>query len=135
LGYILDDRGEEKRRQSISRQRRASDARAPSHHEEREVDTETATERDNDVEKAGASGSADGGETSDEENVVWWDGPDDPKNPYNWPSWKKVVNCTLISAMTFVTPLASCEITPCSHTRELQADRDLYCSRFCARRP
>lgn len=24
-------------------------------------------------------------------NVVYWDGPDDPENPMNWPQWKKNV--------------------------------------------
>lgn len=42
-------------------------------------------------------------------NVVYWDGPDDPQNPYNWPRVLKVFNCVLISALTFVTPLASCK--------------------------
>ncbi|KAL4880369.1 major facilitator superfamily domain-containing protein [Aspergillus karnatakaensis] len=37
--------------------------------------------------------------------VVWWDSPDDPENPYNWQTWKKVLNCGAISAMTFITPL------------------------------
>lgn len=50
------------------------------------------------------------GETSDDENIVWWDGDDDPQNPFNWPRWRKVTNCVLISALTFVTPLASCTL-------------------------
>lgn len=49
---------------------------------------------------------------SDEENVVWWDGDNDPENPYNWPSWQKVTNCACISALTFVTPLASSIFAP-----------------------
>lgn len=24
-------------------------------------------------------------------NAVYWDGPDDPENPMNWPQWKKNV--------------------------------------------
>lgn len=44
----------------------------------------------------------------DENGVVFWDGDDDPQNPYNWKTWVKVFNCVLISALTFVTPLASC---------------------------
>jgi hypothetical protein len=44
----------------------------------------------------------------DDENTVWWDGDDDPENPYNWPTWRKVLNCVLISSLTFITPLASC---------------------------
>ncbi|KAM3451458.1 hypothetical protein MY3296_005274 [Beauveria thailandica] len=45
-------------------------------------------------------------------NVVFWDGPDDPENPYNWKPWVKVFNCVLISALTFVTPLASSMFAP-----------------------
>jgi hypothetical protein len=48
------------------------------------------------------------GEPSEDENIVWWDSDDDPQNPFNWPTWRKLVNCVLISALTFVTPLASC---------------------------
>lgn len=45
----------------------------------------------------------------DGDNIVGWDGPDDPENPYNWPAWRKVANCGAISALTFVTPLTSCK--------------------------
>jgi hypothetical protein len=48
----------------------------------------------------------------DPDNIVGWDGPDDPENPYNWPAWRKVANCGAISALTFVTPLASCTSLP-----------------------
>lgn len=36
-------------------------------------------------------------------NVVDWDGPDDPENPLNWPSRRKVVIVTSISVITFIT--------------------------------
>jgi len=45
----------------------------------------------------------------DGDDIVGWDGPDDPQNPYNWPSWSKVAQCGVISALTFFTPLASCK--------------------------
>ncbi|KAF3352241.1 Seryl-tRNA synthetase, cytoplasmic [Verticillium dahliae VDG1] len=45
-------------------------------------------------------------------NVVFWDGDDDPENPYNWPTWRKIVNCALISLLTFITPLASSIFAP-----------------------
>ncbi|KAM3501380.1 hypothetical protein MY10362_005597 [Beauveria mimosiformis] len=48
----------------------------------------------------------------DANNVVFWDGPDDPENPYNWKPRVKVFNCVLISALTFVTPLASSMFAP-----------------------
>ncbi|KAK1245884.1 hypothetical protein MKX07_004953 [Trichoderma sp. CBMAI-0711] len=51
-------------------------------------------------------------DSSDDENLVWWDGDDDPENPYNWPSWKKVLNSALISALSFITPLASSMFAP-----------------------
>lgn len=41
-------------------------------------------------------------EVIDEEDphVVDWDGPDDPKNPQNWPSGKKLVHVLLVSGFT-----------------------------------
>lgn len=35
-------------------------------------------------------------------NIVDWDGPDDPKNPMNWPAWKVKAHIFLISAITFI---------------------------------
>ncbi|KAI1337252.1 major facilitator superfamily domain-containing protein [Xylariaceae sp. FL0016] len=49
---------------------------------------------------------------TEDANVVWWDGPNDPENPYNWPSWRKWTNCGLISTMTLLTPLASSMFAP-----------------------
>ncbi|KAH8170454.1 major facilitator superfamily protein [Sarocladium implicatum] len=51
-------------------------------------------------------------ESSDDENIVWWESEDDPQNPYNWASWRKVLNCVLVSALCFVTPLASSMFAP-----------------------
>jgi hypothetical protein len=116
-GYVLDEAGEKKRRQSFAERRHSSLARKRSH-----ADDETHHSRD--LEKGpGAGGGGgnppskedddEGGATSeDEANVVWWDGPDDPHNPYNWPAWRKVMNCALISALTFITPLASSIFAP-----------------------
>ncbi|KAH8124926.1 hypothetical protein ACSS6W_005166 [Trichoderma asperelloides] len=47
-----------------------------------------------------------------EDNIVWWDGDSDPENPYNWPRWRKVLNCVLISCLAFITPLASSMFAP-----------------------
>lgn len=44
--------------------------------------------------------------------LVDWDGPSDPQNPYNWPTWQKMTNCGLVSLLTFVTPLASSIFAP-----------------------
>lgn len=107
IGYVLDERGEEKRRKSLAEQRRNSLPRQPSHG--------TDDQAHADVEKGSASGGGDDKElvtSEDEANIVWWDGPDDPENPYNWPTWYKTVLCGLISAVTFVTPLASCKKSP-----------------------
>ena len=35
-------------------------------------------------------------------NTVDWDGPDDPKNPMNWPAWKVKTHIFLVSAITFI---------------------------------
>jgi len=32
------------------------------------------------------------------DNVVDWDGPDDPQNPRNWPAWKRMTQVVLASA-------------------------------------
>lgn len=34
-------------------------------------------------------------ETKD--NIVDWDGPDDPQNPRNWPAWKRMTQVILAS--------------------------------------
>lgn len=54
------------------------------------------------------------GETNDadDSNIVWWDGPDDPQNPMNFPSWLRNVNLGLVSGICFVTPLASSMFAP-----------------------
>ena len=36
-------------------------------------------------------------------NLVDWDGPDDPTNPMNWPTWKVKAHIFLVSAVTFIT--------------------------------
>jgi multidrug resistance protein len=72
----------------------------------------TANGQDRDVEKeadeAPATPSEDGPDDDQDPNVVWWD-DNDPDYPYNWPRGKTLVNCLLISAMCFITPLASCK--------------------------
>ncbi|KAM7221961.1 bicyclomycin resistance protein [Rhypophila decipiens] len=50
-------------------------------------------------------------EETDDANIVWWT-DDDPENPYNWPFWTKVINCALVSLLTFVSPLASSILAP-----------------------
>ena len=58
-------------------------------------------------------------------SVVWWDKDKDPEHPYNWPRWRTLSNCFLISAMTFLTALASCKAnisTLCCNSCSLRAD-------------
>jgi hypothetical protein len=45
-------------------------------------------------------------------NIVDFDGPDDMENPLNWTYWKKWGMVMLISAITFLTPLASSMFAP-----------------------
>jgi hypothetical protein len=74
------------------------------------------TVMDKDVEKAVEVGSI---STTDEPvdietdpNVVDYNGPDDPENPLNWAHRKKWGMVSLISAITFLTPLASSIFAP-----------------------
>ena len=48
----------------------------------------------------------------DDINVVWWDGPNDPHNPLNFSKTIKIVTISVISGITFVTPLASSMFAP-----------------------
>ncbi|CAK7202204.1 hypothetical protein SEUCBS139899_004926 [Sporothrix eucalyptigena] len=106
MGMVLDERGEARRRQSIaSRSSRPGTSRVKSAGADGDVEKGVAAADGED-----ASGDADDGDA--DPNVVWWDGPDDPSNPYNWPTWHKALNCVLISALTFITPLASSIFAP-----------------------
>ncbi|KAL7275857.1 hypothetical protein RUND412_001169 [Rhizina undulata] len=95
---------------------------------EKELPSSTQHGHDVDVEKAlpGSRGTSAGGTLSppledqkelgpgpeEDENIVWWDGPDDPQNPMNWPTWRKVISVGIASGITFVTPLASSMFAP-----------------------
>tara|TARA_R110002003_G_scaffold269_4_gene17976 strand:- start:2373 stop:2714 length:342 start_codon:yes stop_codon:yes gene_type:complete len=79
-----------------------------------EKDLSKALEKD--IEKGTAAGSVSSTEPEDDNdtdpNLVDFDGPDDPENPLNWKSSKKWGMVTLISAITFLTPLASSMFAP-----------------------
>ncbi|PVH87147.1 MFS general substrate transporter [Cadophora sp. DSE1049] len=45
-------------------------------------------------------------------SIVDWDGPLDPQNPLNWTTSKKVTNITILSLITFLSPLTSTMIAP-----------------------
>ncbi|KAI2469841.1 bicyclomycin resistance protein [Annulohypoxylon bovei var. microspora] len=104
-GFVLSEEEELRRQRSIADRRRNSIV-------------SRGSKANGDVEKAQAPGEAALSSSNDDDdsdtapNVVWWSGPDDPENPYNWPTWRKVLNCGLISAMTFISPLASSIFAP-----------------------
>lgn len=45
-------------------------------------------------------------------NVVDWDGPDDPANPQNWPSFRRWGTVAVVAGITFLAPLGSSYIAP-----------------------
>jgi hypothetical protein len=51
-------------------------------------------------------------EEQDDPNIVFWDGPDDPENPMNWPSSRKWAAISMVSVVTFLTPLGSSIFAP-----------------------
>jgi hypothetical protein len=38
-----------------------------------------------------------------ENNIIDWDGPEDPENPLNWPRRKRVSHVALVSIITFIS--------------------------------
>ena len=49
-------------------------------------------------------------EQETKDNIVDWDGPDDPQNPRNWPVWKRMAQVVLVSAFlltAYYVPLHS----------------------------
>lgn len=95
-GYILSQDADLKRVQSIHHQRSGSTA------------AQETTDRD--VEKAEMLDRIRTNKNNDDDpNIVWWDGENDPENPYNWTTMRKIVNCGAVSFQTFLAPLASCK--------------------------
>ncbi|KAH6873215.1 major facilitator superfamily domain-containing protein [Alternaria rosae] len=95
----------------------------PSHTSERKHSLDEKkgeyTTGERDVEKGNGSGSVSSADQPDAEeeperdpNVVDFDGPNDPENPMNWKASKKWGMVALISAITFLTPLASSQFAP-----------------------
>ncbi|KAJ5558176.1 hypothetical protein N7535_008392 [Penicillium sp. DV-2018c] len=58
------------------------------------------------------SADAEKGEKETDPNIVDWDGPDDPANPLNWSSRRKVGATCSIALITFLTPLGSSMFAP-----------------------
>ena len=83
-------------------------ASSTSDYNERKSSASSIREKDIDLEAAdrGSSSSKKEPETQQTEvdpNIVGWDGPDDPNNPYNWTGGLKWGNVAVISSITFLT--------------------------------
>ncbi|KAF2641571.1 MFS general substrate transporter [Massarina eburnea CBS 473.64] len=70
-----------------------------------------------DLEKGAISSDEDGeieeiNEEEEDPDVVFWDGPNDPENPMNWPANKRWGTVAVVSGLTFLTPLASSNFAP-----------------------
>ncbi|KAI0204356.1 cycloheximide resistance protein [Astrocystis sublimbata] len=98
-GYVLDKDGELKRLQSIEGQRRRLSSAVMNH---------TA----HDIEKGEEAGETITGGDENDPNVVGWDGENDPENPYNWTTTRKILNTGCVSFQTFLSPLASSIFAP-----------------------
>ncbi|KAK2054282.1 MFS general substrate transporter [Colletotrichum caudatum] len=49
---------------------------------------------------------------SDADNIVTWDGPDDPANPANWPMIKKYQTSLILSLFSFIAPFSATMVGP-----------------------
>ncbi len=98
-GYVLDERGERKRRESIAALHRKASRM--------NQDKSDLSATNKDVEK-----NAEGITDESDSNVIWWDGLEDPQNPLNFTPWVKVVNIAIVSAICFITPLGSSMFAP-----------------------
>lgn len=50
-----------------------------------------------DLESANEKAAISPVEQETKDNIVDWDGPDDPQNPRNWPTWKRMIQVVLSS--------------------------------------
>lgn len=65
-----------------------------------------------DMEKGVAEATSEEDKEPRDPNIVDWDGPEDPDNPYNWPAKKKWANIAILSLLTLLIPLASSMFAP-----------------------
>ena len=83
-------------------------ASSTSDYNEKKSSASSIREKDIDLEAAHRSSSSSKKEPETQQaevdpNIVGWDGPDDPKNPYNWTGGLKWGNVAVISTITFLT--------------------------------
>ncbi len=83
-------------------------ASSTSDYNEKKSSASSIREKDIDLEAAHRDSSSSKKEpetqqTEVDPNIVGWDGPDDPKNPYNWTGGLKWGNVAVISTITFLT--------------------------------
>ena len=52
-------------------------------------------------------GALDRRQTKEEDNLVGWDGPDDPQNPQNWSKRRKYMTTVFYATLTFTLTFAS----------------------------
>ncbi|KAI1419092.1 cycloheximide resistance protein [Xylaria sp. FL1777] len=97
-GYVLGEEGERKRLESIENQKRRSGI--------------VSVQHAGDLEKGFPAKRTTTNDEENDPNIVWWNGDDDPENPYNWPTSRKVLNCGCVSFQTFISPLASSIFAP-----------------------
>ncbi|KAF2024681.1 MFS general substrate transporter [Setomelanomma holmii] len=80
--------------------------------DEKELHVSLSKDIEKGVESSSISSVGPEDEIESDPNIVDFDGPDDPENPLNWSFWKKWGMVMLVSAITFLTPLASSMFAP-----------------------
>jgi hypothetical protein len=82
---------------------------------------ELATDLDSSAQEKQALSEADqhdpslgegGKRANGENNIIDWDGPEDPQNPRNWPVWKRMTQVILASAFLLTANLAATMFAP-----------------------
>ncbi|KAF7185479.1 Efflux pump radE [Pseudocercospora fuligena] len=76
-----------------------------------EVSSISEVARASDIEKQNAT-TATTSEQPPDPNIIFWDSDTDPANPQNWSTTSKWCQVAVLSALTFLTPLASSMFAP-----------------------
>jgi multidrug resistance protein len=112
VGHVLDELDDRKRRQSIAEQKLQPLNEIQNSPEQSDLEKGAYLDQKPPIAEASGHDEEATLASEDEANVVFWDGPDDPANPYNWPTSTKVLNCVFISLLTFFAPLGSSIFSP-----------------------